>query len=63
MSLEPDLTVEDLVRLFSVHPETVRVWLRADRFPNAYRPSRRAGWRIPRADVEAFRQRHRQGQT
>lgn len=59
--MEPDLTVEELAEYFRVHPESVRRWLREGKFPHAYRPSRRAGWRIPREDVEAFRVRYQQG--
>lgn len=61
MTLEPDLTVEEVAEYFRVHPETVRRWLRDGAFSHAYRPSRRAGWRIPREDIAAFRERTRLG--
>lgn len=54
MTTDPELTVEEVAALLRVHPETVRNWLRAGRFPRARRLSRRAGWRIPREDVDAL---------
>jgi excisionase family DNA binding protein len=54
MDNEPELTVEEVAALLRVHPETVRNWLRAGRFPHARRLSRRAGWRVPRKDVDAL---------
>jgi len=51
---ERELTVEEVETLLRVHPETVRIWLRAGRFPHARRLSRRAGWSIPREDVDAL---------
>ncbi len=52
---ERDLTVHEVAALLKVHPETVRVWLRRRLFPNAYHLPGRAGWRIPRQDVEALK--------
>jgi excisionase family DNA binding protein len=52
MADEPELTVPEVAERLRVHPETVREWLRAGRFPNARRISPRAGWRIPRGDVD-----------
>lgn len=55
-SIIPDLKVDEVAELLRIHPETIRVWLRTGRFPHAYRLSRRAGWRVPHADVEALRE-------
>lgn len=52
MADDPELTVPEVAARLKVHPETIREWLRAGRFPNARRLSRRAGWRIPRRDVD-----------
>jgi excisionase family DNA binding protein len=52
MADDPELTVVEVAELLKVHKETVREWLRAGRFPNARRISPRAGWRIPRRDVD-----------
>lgn len=45
------ITVEQAAELLSVHDQTVRRWLRAGRLPGRLL-SRRAGYRIRRADVE-----------
>lgn len=51
-----DLTVEQLSTELQVHPETIRQWIKAGRFPTAYRlPAKRSGWRIPRGDVDALK--------
>jgi len=52
MAENAELTVAEVAEQLKVHPETVRVWLRAGRFPHARLISPRAGWRIPRADVD-----------
>lgn len=54
MNDQPELTVEEAAERLRVHPESVRRWLRAGRFPHARRLSVRAGWRIPQADVDAL---------
>jgi excisionase family DNA binding protein len=55
----PDLTTEQVAARFQVTEETVRRWLRAGRFPRAYRlGAKKAGWRIPLEDVEALRRPH-----
>jgi excisionase family DNA binding protein len=55
MAETADLTVQEVAALLKLHPETVRVWLRQGLFPNAYHLPRKAGWRIPREDVEALK--------
>ena len=45
------LTVEEAAEMFGVHDQTVRRWLRSGRLPGTLL-SRRAGYRIRRADVE-----------
>jgi len=52
MTDKPELTVQEVAEILKVHKETVRVWLRKGRFPHARLISPRAGWRIPRADVD-----------
>jgi hypothetical protein len=52
---QKDLLVPEVADLLRLHPETVRAWLRQGRFPNAYRLSLRAGWRIPIDDIQALR--------
>jgi len=52
---EKDLTVQEVAELLQLHQETVRRWLREDKFPNAYQFGRRGGWRIPRASLDAVR--------
>jgi helix-turn-helix protein len=51
--LAVDLTVADLVALFGKRPSTVRSWLEAGLFPNAFK-LRGKTWRVPRSAVEAF---------
>jgi len=60
-----DLTVAQLAERFQRSPSTVRGWLEAGRFDNAYKLSGR-DWRVPVADVEAFvldQRTARQGDT
>ena len=49
-----DYTVPELAELFERKASTVRGWLDAGRFPDAYKLNGR-DWRVPRAGVEAFR--------
>jgi excisionase family DNA binding protein len=51
--VEKLLTVEDVAERLQVHPETVRRWLR-EGWLTGYRISRRGGWRIRPASVEAM---------
>ena len=50
------LTVDDAAALLSVHPQTIRKWLRAGELTAADTP---AGWRLTPADIEAWLARHR----
>jgi excisionase family DNA binding protein len=50
-----DWTVDAVAKHLQVGQETVRIWLRKGRFPNAYRLPSRAGWRIPKKDVDALK--------
>lgn len=60
---EREYTVDELAHMFRTNPETIRRWLRAGRFPNAYRVTIRSGWRVPHSDVEALRRPHREDKT
>jgi excisionase family DNA binding protein len=54
------LTVEDVATLLSVHPDTVRKWIK-NRQLKAINLGTRAGYRISRADLDEFiraRQEH-----
>ena len=51
----PELTVDAAAKHLQVGPETIRVWLRKGVFPNAYRLPSRAGWRIPKKDIDALK--------
>lgn len=53
MSEDRELTVKEAAALLRIHPETVREWCRDGRLPHARLLSRQAGWRIPKADVDA----------
>jgi len=46
-------TVEEASDHLKVHPETVRRWLR-DGTLKGYRITRRAGWRIPKSELDRF---------
>jgi excisionase family DNA binding protein len=48
-----DLDVPQLADLFGRGASTVRTWIAAGRFPNAYRLHGRE-WRVSRSDVEAM---------
>ncbi len=48
-----DLTVREVAAILRRDPETIRVRVRAGKFPNAYREGRDI--RIPREDVEKLR--------
>ncbi|MFN0178967.1 MAG: helix-turn-helix domain-containing protein [Gemmatimonadales bacterium] len=56
---DPDLTVHDLAERFGRKPPTVRMWLEAGRFPNAYRFQGRE-WRVPVTDLDAFETQERE---
>jgi excisionase family DNA binding protein len=45
------ITVAEAAAILSVHPQTVRLWLRSGQLPGTLL-SRKAGYRIKRADVE-----------
>jgi excisionase family DNA binding protein len=48
------LTVDAVARQLTLHPETVRRWLRDGRLRGIRLGERRAGWRISQADLDAF---------
>ena len=58
-----DLTVAQLAARFYRSPSTVRAWVEAGRFPDAYKLEGR-DWRVPELSVTAFiaAQRHVPGQ-
>ena len=47
-------TVEEIAKRLSVHPESVRRWLRAGMFANAIKLPDGREWRIPERDIKAF---------
>lgn len=53
-----DLTVEQVAEELGRSGSTVRGWLAADEFPNAFKLNRRE-WRIPVSDLRAFLDRQR----
>lgn len=57
------LTVDEIAAWLRFHPETIRRLLRKGEFPNAVLLSRRAGWRIPRSDVQSYLRRNSAGET
>lgn len=52
------LTVEEAADLIRIHPETLRQWLREDKFPGAKIGD---NWRIRRADIDAFFEKTKRG--
>jgi len=55
MTGERDLTIAEVAAELRVNPETVRRWLASGKL-GGYRPGgKRAGWRIPVADLHRFR--------
>ena len=50
------LTVEETAAMLRVSPETIRLWLRKGELTGADTP---AGWRIARADIEAWLAKYR----
>lgn len=46
-------TIAQVAEMFTVTPDTVRVWLRAGRFPNARKVGGK-NWRVPRQDIVDF---------
>jgi excisionase family DNA binding protein len=55
MQDEQDMTVAEVSKMLRVHRMTVLHWLERGIFPHAYKLPSRAGWRIPRADIEALK--------
>ena len=55
---DEDLTTHEVAAILRVSPATIRAWLREGNvFPHAYQLPGKAGWRIPRKDVDALRRR------
>jgi excisionase family DNA binding protein len=46
-------TVDEAAEFLKVHPESVRRWLRDGKL-HGHRVTRRAGWRIPEAELRKF---------
>jgi len=57
-----DLTVPEVATLFKRAKSTIRTWIAAGEFPNAYRFHDRE-WRIPQSDVNALQQRQREARS
>jgi excisionase family DNA binding protein len=49
---DPLLTVQEVAQALRLHPETVRRWLADGRLQGRRFASDRAGWRIPRAELD-----------
>ena len=56
-----DPNVEQVAEMFGRGCSTIRSWLAAGEFPNAYKLQGRE-WRIPRSDIEALQARERDAQ-
>ena len=52
MEGEQLLTVADVADRLRIDPETVRVWLRTGKLRGSRIGGKRAGWRIPKSEVE-----------
>lgn len=52
MPNEEYLTVAEAAARLKVNPETVRVWLRQGRLVGSRVGGRKAGYRIPRSEIE-----------
>lgn len=48
------LTVREVAEITQKSEETVKRWLRAGKFPNAYKSTDKEGWRIPQSDVQSL---------
>lgn len=46
-----EYSVKEVAKLFEKHEETIKRWLRAGKFPNAYIKSDKEGWKIPEGDL------------
>jgi excisionase family DNA binding protein len=56
-----DLTVTEVAKLFGRGESTVRTWIAAGEFPNAYKLHQRE-WRVPRTDVLTLQLRHQRAE-
>lgn len=57
-----DLTAKDVAHILTVSVGWVQDRCNDGSFPNAYKLSGRASWRIPQSDIEAYR-RHSSSAT
>ena len=55
-------TVEDIARIFSVHPETVRNWIKSGEL-GGLKLGGAAGYRISESDLQAFLKKRRDAAT
>jgi excisionase family DNA binding protein len=46
------MTVREVAEALRLHPDTIRDWLRAGRIRGVRLGGPRAGWRIPRSEVD-----------
>lgn len=53
----PDLTTSEVADALKVSEDTVQRWAAAGDFPGAYRLPGKAGYRIPQASLDDFRQK------
>jgi excisionase family DNA binding protein len=49
---DPLLTVREVAEALRVSEKTIRSWIKERRILHASKVTRRAGWRIPRSEVE-----------
>ena len=59
---EDILTAPQVAKMLRVTSATINRWCKAGDFPNAYRlnPYTKSPWRIPRGDVDLFKQKRRE---
>lgn len=55
-------TVPELAPIFEVDVQTVRIWVRGGKFPNAIKKYPGNTWLIPRSDVITFARKRYHGE-
>ena len=56
------LTAPQVAKILGVTSASINKWCKEGLFPHAYRlnPTRKSPWRIPRRDIELFKQKRRE---